>query len=149
MRIVLCGYEGNHGIPDTWMTHLWKTNGGMANQALSDSRGKDNKGSERIWFSPYCKEIEMKVVYTSEEMPEKFSKSIFLAGPTPRNPEEQESWRPDAIEILRDKGYDGIIFAPEGRDGKFKMDYDDRIAWEAKLNVADVIVFSGTERYLS
>lgn len=85
---------------------------------------------------------KMKVIYTEDAMPEKFSKSIFLAGPTPRNPEEQESWRPDAIEILRDKGYDGIIFVPEGRDGKFKMDYDDQIAWEEKyLNIADVIMF--------
>ena len=48
----------------------------------------------------------MEVVYAGEEMPEKFSKSIFLAGPTPRNPEEQESWRPDALEIP--------VFAGEG-----------------------------------
>ena len=84
----------------------------------------------------------MEVVYTGEEMPEKFSKSIFLAGPTPRNKDEQESWRPDAIEILRDKGFDGVVFAPEGRDGQFKMDYDDQVGWEEKyLNIADVIVF--------
>lgn len=54
MRIVLCGYDGDHGIPDTWQTYSWKTNGGMANQALGDSRGKDNKDTERIWFSPHC-----------------------------------------------------------------------------------------------
>lgn len=84
----------------------------------------------------------MQVVYTGEEMPEKFSKSIFLAGPTPRNKEEQESWRPDAIRILEDKGFDGVVFAPEGRDGQFKMEYDDQIGWEEKyLNVADCIVF--------
>jgi 8-oxo-dGTP pyrophosphatase MutT (NUDIX family) len=84
----------------------------------------------------------MEVVYTGEEMPEKFTKSIFLAGPTPRNKEEQESWRPDALEILRDKGYDGVVFVPEGRDGHFRMDYDDQVGWEEKyLNVADCIVF--------
>src|SRR5271157_4423816 len=84
----------------------------------------------------------MEIVYTGEEMPAKFSKSLFLAGPTSRNKEEQESWRPDAIEILRDKGYDGLVFVPEGRDGQFKMDYDDQIGWEEKyLNVADCIVF--------
>lgn len=54
MRIVLCGYDGDYGIPSTWQTYAWKTNGGMANQALGDSRGKDNKDSERIWFSPHC-----------------------------------------------------------------------------------------------
>lgn len=84
----------------------------------------------------------MEVVYTGEEMPEKFTKSIFLAGPTPRNPEEVESWRPDAIRILKDKGFDGVVFAPENRDGVYKNDYDDQIAWEEKyLNIADCIVF--------
>lgn len=84
----------------------------------------------------------MHVVYTGEEMPETITKSIFLAGPTPRNKDEVESWRPDAIKILEDKGFDGVVFAPEGRDGKFKMDYDDQIEWEHKhLNVADCIVF--------
>jgi len=84
----------------------------------------------------------MQVVYTGEDMPESFSKSIFLAGPTPRNKDEVESWRPDALKILEDKGFDGVVFVPEGRDGKFKLDYDDQIGWEEKyLNVADCIVF--------
>jgi 8-oxo-dGTP pyrophosphatase MutT (NUDIX family) len=84
----------------------------------------------------------MKVVYTGEEMPAKFSKSIFLAGPTPRNREEQKSWRPEALRILKDKGFTGTVFCPEGRDGQFKMNYDDQIGWEEKyLNVADCIVF--------
>lgn len=54
MRIVLCGYDGDHGIPDTWQSYSWQTNGGMANQALGDSVGKSNKSEERIWFSPHC-----------------------------------------------------------------------------------------------
>lgn len=84
----------------------------------------------------------MEVVYTGEDMPETFTKSIFLAGPTPRNKDEVESWRPDALRILEDKGFDGVVFVPEGRDGQFKMDYDDQIGWEEKyLNVADCIVF--------
>jgi 8-oxo-dGTP pyrophosphatase MutT (NUDIX family) len=84
----------------------------------------------------------MEVVYTGEEMPEKITKSIFLAGPTPRNKEEQESWRPDALDILRDKGFDGTVFVPEDRKGEFKLDYDDQIGWEEKyLNIADCIVF--------
>lgn len=84
----------------------------------------------------------MEVVYAGEEMPEKFTKSIFLAGPTPRNKEEQESWRPDALSILEDKGYDGVVFVPEPRNGEFKHSYDDQVEWEEKyLNVADCIVF--------
>lgn len=84
----------------------------------------------------------MEVVYAGEEMPEKITKSIFLAGPTPRNKEEQESWRPDALSILEDKGFDGVVFVPEDRSGEFKHSYDDQVEWEEKyLNVADCIVF--------
>lgn len=84
----------------------------------------------------------MKVVYTGDEAPEKFTKCIFLAGPTPRNKEEVESWRPDALKILEDKGYDGVVFVPEDKDGEFKKDYDDQIEWEERyLNMADCIVF--------
>jgi len=56
MRIVLCGYEGNHGIPDTWRTYAWKASGGLA--SLGDSQGTTNKTKERIWFSPYCLETK-------------------------------------------------------------------------------------------
>jgi 8-oxo-dGTP pyrophosphatase MutT (NUDIX family) len=84
----------------------------------------------------------MEIVYAGEEMPKIFTKSLFLAGPTPRNPDEQESWRPDALDILRDKGFEGVIFIPEPRDGKFSSSYDGQIDWEEKyLNVADCIVF--------
>ncbi len=84
----------------------------------------------------------MHVVYAGEDMPYKFSKSIFLAGPTPRNRDEVKSWRPDALEILRDKGFDGVVFVPEPRGGKFKSEYDDQVEWEEKyLNIADCIVF--------
>lgn len=85
--------------------------------------------------------MSIEVVYTGEEMPRTFSRSCFLAGPTPRS-SYTESWRPDAIKILEDKGFDGVIFCPEGRDGEFKMDYDDQIEWEHKyLNMADCILF--------
>jgi 8-oxo-dGTP pyrophosphatase MutT (NUDIX family) len=84
----------------------------------------------------------MKVVYTGETPPETFTKSIFLAGPTPRNKEEQESWRPDALKILEDKGYDGVVFVPEDRKGEFKLEYDDQVGWEETyLNMADCILF--------
>jgi len=84
----------------------------------------------------------MEVVYAGEEMPEKFTKSMFLAGPTPRNKEEVESWRPDALQILEDIGFDGVVFVPEPRDREFKHSYDDQVEWEEKyLNIADCIVF--------
>ena len=84
----------------------------------------------------------MQVIYTGEEAPKTITKSIFLAGPTPRNKEEQESWRPDAIRILRDKGFTGTVFVPEARNGEFKLEYDDQVGWEEQyLNMADCIVF--------
>ncbi len=84
----------------------------------------------------------MEVIYAGEEMPETLTKSLFLAGPTPRNKEEVDSWRQDALDILKDKGFDGTVFVPEPRDGNFMKDYDDQVEWEEKyLNVADCIVF--------
>jgi len=88
----------------------------------------------------------MQVVYTGEEMPETITKSIFLAGPSlrPGQEKEMESWRKNALQILDHKGYDGLVFCPENRDGKFdkSFSYDNQINWEEKyLNVADCIVF--------
>lgn len=55
MKIAVCGYQGDHGFPDTWKTYKWKANGGMAN--LGNDRGKFNASLETIWFSPQCLEI--------------------------------------------------------------------------------------------
>jgi 8-oxo-dGTP pyrophosphatase MutT (NUDIX family) len=84
----------------------------------------------------------MKVIYAGEEMPEAFTKSIFLAGPTPRNKKEVESWRPDALKLLEDMGYDGVVFVPEPKEVKENHVYEDQVEWEEEyLNVADCIVF--------
>lgn len=50
MRIALCGYEGEHAMPDTWECVAWKANGGYSRS----ERGKANRARERIWFSPHC-----------------------------------------------------------------------------------------------
>lgn len=88
----------------------------------------------------------MEVVYTHEDMPEKLNKSIFLAGPSLRPGQEEEmvSWRNAALKYLEDQDFDGVVFVPENRDGKFEKDfsYDNQVEWEEKyLNVADCIVF--------
>jgi hypothetical protein len=49
-RIVLCGYEGEHEMPESWRAHAWKANGGYGNQ----DRENANASRERIWFSPHC-----------------------------------------------------------------------------------------------
>lgn len=85
----------------------------------------------------------MEIIYTGEDAPQTIKKSIFLAGPSPRNPDEVESWRKDAIKILEDIGFDeGVVFSPEWRSGKMDVDYDTQIAWEDKhLNMTDCILF--------
>lgn len=49
LRIALCGYEGEHDMPQTWTCVSWKAGGGYGNQA-----GNNNAARERIWFSPHC-----------------------------------------------------------------------------------------------
>lgn len=52
LRIALCGYEGEHAMPDSWECIAWKAAGGYGSQG--DGRGRENSGRERIWFSPSC-----------------------------------------------------------------------------------------------
>jgi DNA adenine methylase len=52
LRIALCGYEGEHQMPDTWECVHWKTQGGYACQG--NGNGRENSARERIWFSPHC-----------------------------------------------------------------------------------------------
>ncbi|MBI2633196.1 MAG: nucleoside 2-deoxyribosyltransferase domain-containing protein [Parcubacteria group bacterium] len=83
----------------------------------------------------------MEVIYAKEALPSKIVKSIFLAGPTPRD-KEMKSWRPEALKILEEKGYSGTVFVPEDRDGKTKGSYDDQVEWEWQaLERADCILF--------
>ena len=51
-RIALCGYEGEHEMPDSWEEYAWQTSGGYA--LLGKGRGRENAKRERIWFSPHC-----------------------------------------------------------------------------------------------
>ena len=51
LRIALCGYEGEHRMPDNWFMLEWKANGGYSNRTLG---GNGNAALERIWFSPAC-----------------------------------------------------------------------------------------------
>lgn len=52
-RIALCGYEGEHTMPETWECVEWKAHGGYSRT----ERGKANRGRERVWFSPHCDRI--------------------------------------------------------------------------------------------
>lgn len=51
MRIALCGYEGEHQMPDDWDCVAWNAGAGFGGQA-KERTGNGKK--ERIWFSPHC-----------------------------------------------------------------------------------------------
>ena len=59
----------------------------------------------------------MQINYSDEKVL-KGEKSIFLAGPTPRSL-DVETWRKEAIRILEELGFDGIVYVPE-------LEHDDR-----------------------
>lgn len=47
LRIALCGYEGEHEMPDSWTCVPWKATGGYA----ASAGNHENARRERIWFS--------------------------------------------------------------------------------------------------
>ncbi len=86
----------------------------------------------------------MQIVYYGDDMPESFSSSIFLAGGSLRPGQEGVSWRREAIQILAQLGYDGVVFIPENRKGVFDDDhnYQETVEWEEKfLEICDCILF--------
>jgi hypothetical protein len=52
-RIALCGYEGEHDMPESW--ECVKGQSGRGNGYGGQAKdGYSNKDRERIWFSPHC-----------------------------------------------------------------------------------------------
>ena len=82
----------------------------------------------------------MIVNYSNQEII-KGDKSIFLAGPTPRD-KDIISWRNEAIKILEKLGFDGIVYVPEYSTWKPKTDYVDQAMGERNgLSNGTIIVF--------
>jgi len=52
LRIALCGYEGEHELPESWACIPWKARGGYGSQG--ETTGRENAKKERIWLSPAC-----------------------------------------------------------------------------------------------
>lgn len=72
----------------------------------------------------------MKVLYSDQPIDfDPSVHSIFLAGPTPRSL-KVESWRPKALEILKNLNYKGQVFVPERVVKQEKIDYLDQVEWE-------------------
>jgi len=84
--------------------------------------------------------MSITTVYTGEDLPKEYRRTIFLAGPTPRS-EDVKSWRPAAIKALQSVGYDGVVLVPEFRD-KVVPSYDGVVEWETKmLQESEIILF--------
>ena len=90
----------------------------------------------------------MQLIFSDQPMPQGMTKSIFLAGPSPRSLVEVD-WRHEAVQILRDLGYDGTVFLPvpsyrfqEQRLDSAAWSYDNQVEWEVEARkMADIIVF--------
>jgi hypothetical protein len=61
MRIALCGYEGEHVMPEDWECVAWKSRGGYGSQGTGS--GRDNSERERIWFSPHCLGVKQQLIH--------------------------------------------------------------------------------------
>lgn len=86
------------------------------------------------------KSSTMEIIYSDQKLPNRVTKTLFLAGPSPRD-KETVSWRDEAIEILKELKYDGTVFVPEPSSGVYP-DYDGQIDWElSALKRSDVILF--------
>lgn len=82
----------------------------------------------------------MNIVHSDENFPSMISKTIFLAGPSPRDASHPD-WREEAIEILKNLNYDGHVYIPLPKSG-IVSDYEDQIKWEqSAMDRADVILF--------
>lgn len=87
----------------------------------------------------------MQLVFSDQDLPSVVQKSIFLEGPSPRELETLD-WRRQAVEILKQLHYDGVVYIPcpqkvwdKQKEGKW--DYDSQVEWEHKARFAsDAIV---------
>ena len=53
LRIALCGYDGEHAMPETWRVHEWASSGAYLGGG-GGGVNRENRHRERIWFSPGC-----------------------------------------------------------------------------------------------
>ncbi len=57
LRIALCGYVGEHVMPESWTEWAWKAGGGYGSQSVKHDN--PNARKERVWFSPHCEPDEL------------------------------------------------------------------------------------------
>ena len=85
--------------------------------------------------------------YVLDKMMEESTDSIFLAGPTYRIAEGAvvpKGWRDEALSILEEKGFKGVVYVPQYHDDERPEDwtYSRQVDWERKaMNISKVILF--------
>lgn len=91
--------------------------------------------------------MKFDIVFSDQSIPKKITKSIFLAGPSPRT-KDIHDWRHDALSLFEKNKFDGTIFIPVpkerfyGKDDSPDWTYDNQVEWECKArNVSDIILF--------
>lgn len=96
--------------------------------------------------------LNMQLVLATQALPRRVKKTLFLAGPSTRNPDVAD-WRHAAVAELTALGFDGAVFIPlpahvyatgdeKSQDAAARWHYEEQIAWEAQARAcADVIVF--------
>jgi len=83
----------------------------------------------------------VEIVYATQQPPAAFTKSMFLAGPSPRR-KDHLNWRIEALTLLEAMGYDGTVFVPLPEHDQWSHGYSEQVGWEAAcLGMADVVVF--------
>lgn len=71
----------------------------------------------------------MKVYYSNEKI-KKGQKSIFLAGTTASN--RKKDWRKKVVQLLIEKGYDGVVYNPDYTDLEVRCPYEEQLKWELR-----------------
>lgn len=89
----------------------------------------------------------MNIVFADHPLPKNLTKSIFLAGPSPREMSVHD-WRHEAIDYLKSINFQGSIFVPvperrfKGESESPNWNYHNQVEWECEArSVADVILF--------
>jgi hypothetical protein len=89
----------------------------------------------------------MILIFATDPVPTHISKSIFLAGPSPRD-KNTFDWKKTALEFFEKNNFDGHVFIPIPKNKFYGLDdsadwtYDNQIEWEVLFRkIADIILF--------
>lgn len=91
--------------------------------------------------------MHFNIVFADQEIPKEITKSIFLAGPSPRS-QDILDWRHEALSLFEKNIFTGTVFIPVpkerfyGKEDSSDWTYDNQVEWECNArNVSDIILF--------